>query len=178
MLMKKIAIALVFVLILQACFTITAQAATFEKPIDGSVSKITYITGTGNAGTLTIHSKGAALVNRELWSPDGSIKYYRLLVDLKNTRINTNGTLIVSSGSVAQIRYSQFDAVKSRFVLDLSVKPSSYEVKVMEDRVEVLINGGANAGTAPAASVSPTPPATTVTKPTPVPAAKIGRAHV
>jgi hypothetical protein len=159
--MKRIAAILILCLIVQLLLVAPAFAATFEKPIDGRVDKLVYTSGADNSGTLTIYAEGAGIANRELWSPDGNTKFYRLILDLKNTYIDTPGTLLVNTGSVLQVRYAQFDSVKTRFVMDLTEDPY-YEIKVHADRVEILLNGGATA----TSDASPTPVPTKAPTPT------------
>ncbi len=168
--MRKTAVLLVLTILIQ-CFAVTgAFAATnvVEKSVEGSISKITYTQASGSAGTLSVYASGAAIANRELWSPDATHTYYRLIVDIKNTKIGTPGTLTVNKGSVLQVRYSQFDAIRSRIVIDIKDKPT-YTVSALDSRVDIQLNGAASPADSPAASVKPTPKPSAA--PTPKPSA-------
>jgi len=163
---RKAALFVSLVFLVQCFAVMTADAAgVVEKTIGGSITKIAYAPGSGNAGTITVSAANAAIANRELWAPDTASKYYRLIVDIKNTKIDAPGSLAVNAGSVAQIRYSQFDAIRSRIVVDLTAKPV-YEVTATATGVEIRLNGGASATASasatpkPSASASATPAAT------------------
>jgi len=181
--MRKTSWMLVLALFIQ-CFSIhpaSAASNVVEKPIEGTVSKIAYLQESGNKGTVTIQAAGAAIANRELWSPDATHAYYRLIVDLKNTKIGNPGTLVVNKGSVLQVRFSQFDATRSRFVLDISEKPT-YTVSASDSKVDIFLNGSVASASMsstegadiqspkPSASTAPTPKATAV----PTPKASVG----
>jgi len=176
--MRKTSWMLVLALFIQ-CFSIhpaSAASNVVEKPIEGTVSKIAYLQESGNKGTVTIQAAGAAIANRELWSPDATHAYYRLIVDLKNTKIGNPGTLVVNKGSVLQVRFSQFDATRSRFVLDISEKPT-YTVSASDSKVDIFLNGSVTSASMsstegadiqspkPSASTAPTPKATAVPTP-------------
>lgn len=159
--MRKTAMVLVIILFLQSFIGIGAFAATniVEKPIDGTITKVAYTQGAGTAGNLVISAEGAVIANRELWEPDATHSFYRLIVDLKNTYIGTPGILVVNKGKVLQVRYSQFDAIRSRFVIDISEKPT-YAVKASASQVDIEINGGIESGTP-----TPSPSAVATVKP-------------
>ncbi len=170
----KLALFLSLVLLVQ-CFTvILADAAgVVEKSIGGTITRIAYAPGQGNAGTITVTTPNAAVANRELWAPDTGSKYYRLIVDIKNTKIDAPGSLTVNSGAVAQIRYAQFDAIRSRIVVDLTAKPV-YDVATTATGVEIRLNGGAvasaSAPASPAATPKPSASAAATPKPSATPA--------
>lgn len=172
--MKRTALFLVCMLLMQILFSITAQAASLpiQQTVDGTISQVSYNQVNGQD---EIRISGTKLVVKShfILGTDANNAYYRLIVDISGATAKA-GSMAVGLGFTVQVRYGQLDKTTARVVIDLKDK-QTYTVSEFDGGVVVRVGKVTVVPVPTQKPVTPTVAPTTPTvtaKPTPIPTTK------